>query len=318
MRVVFLDKASMDRDDIDYSSIDSLHVDWMAYDMTTPGQVHERLKGAAVVITNKVILDDSVLTQADSLKLICIAATGVNNVDLDSARKRGIEVCNARGYATASVVEHVFGLLISLLRNNTDYQAASIDGRWAGSRQFCYLGAPISELSGKTIGIIGYGELGQAVAKVAGAFGMNVLVSQRPGSTHLVKGRHDLTDVLRKADVLTLHCPLNDITRNLIGKHAFSLMPQHAVLINTARGGIVNEEDLLNALKHRDIAAAALDVLLEEPPGQQHPLLQSDLSNLIVTPHVAWASQQARQRLLQEVIDNIEAFMQGRVRNTVL
>lgn len=318
MRVVFLDRATLDKGDIDYSRIDPGVMEWVAYDQTASSQVLERIGDAQVVVSNKVQIGDDVLSQARSLKLVCIAATGTNNVDLDSARRHEVFVSNARGYATASVVEHVFGLMIALSRNSMDYQQASIDGRWAQSEQFCYLDKPISELSGKTLGIIGYGELGQAVAGIATAFGMQVMVSQRPGSQVAREGRHSLEDVLKYADVVTLHCPLDDNTRNLIDQHALSLMQPHAILINTARGGIVNEMDLLVALQDNTIAAAALDVLLEEPPQSSHALLQAGLSNLIVTPHVAWASRQARQRLLEEVLDNIMAFSQGRRRNAVV
>ena len=318
MRVVFLDKSSIDNGDIDYSVIDSSLIEWLAYENTAPSQVIERIAGADVVVSNKVVLDDGVISQADSLKLICVAATGTNNIDLDSAKANNIVVSNARAYATASVVEHVFGLLIMLMRNMTDYQQAATDGRWSHSDQFCYLHKPIVELAGKALGIIGYGELGQAVAQVARAFGMRVLVSQRPGSLHQQQGRHDLDDVLEQSDVLTLHCPLADNTRNLIDRRAFARMRRQAILINTARGGIVNEADLLHALTEQEIAAAALDVLLEEPPSGQHVLLQGSLPNLIITPHVAWASQQARQRLLGEVLDNIMSFRRGKVRHQVI
>jgi glycerate dehydrogenase len=318
MRVVFLDKASLDRGDIDYSLIDPSLIEWIAYDYTSASQVLERVMDADVVVSNKVVLDDAVLSQARSLKLICVAATGTNNVDLDSARTHNIVVSNARAYATASVVEHVFGVLISLMRNIPDYQRAATDGRWAQSDQFCYLDKPIIELAGKTMGIIGYGELGRAVADVAKAFGMHILVSQRPGSHDKPHGRHHIDDVLKQSDVLTLHCPLADNTRNLIDRRALSQMPRHAILINTARGGIVNEMDLLHALNEQVIAAAAIDVLLEEPPASHHALLQASLPNLVITPHVAWASLQARQRLLGEVLDNIKSFSQGKVRNQVV
>jgi len=318
MRVVFLDKSSIDNGDIDYSVIGRSSIEWLAYENTAPSQILERITGAEVVISNKVVLDDVVLSQARSLRLICVAATGTNNIDLESARANNIVVSNTRAYATASVVEHVFGLLISLMRNLPDYQQAAKDGRWAHSGQFCYLHKPIIELAGKTMGIIGYGELGQAVAGVARAFGMHVLVSQRPGSLHKQQGRHDLNDVLQQSDVLTLHCPLADNTRNLIDRRALAQMRHQAVLINTARGGIVNEMDLLHALQEQEIAAAAIDVLQEEPPAPQHVLLQASLPNLIITPHIAWASVQARQRLLAEVIDNIISFRQGKVRNQVI
>lgn len=318
LRVVFLDRASLDKGDIDYSCIDTGLLEWHAYDQTGPSEVLERINDADVIVSNKVQIREADLSQAHSVKLICVAATGTNNIDLESARRHDVTVCNARGYATASVVEHVFGLMIALTRNSSDYWQASIDGRWEQSEQFCYLHKPISELSGKTLGIIGYGELGQAVARIARALGMRVMVSQRPGSQVVSEGRHCLDEVLGQSDVITLHCPLAENTRNLINQHAFTLMQEHAILINTSRGGIVNEMDLMVALQTNRIAAAALDVLLEEPPLTSNALLRARLSNLLVTPHVAWASRQARQRLLGEVLDNIMAFSQGRRRNRVV
>ncbi len=318
MYTVFLDQASMDNGDIDYSGLDRIAPGWQSYDNTEPAQVLERIQGANIVITNKVVLDREILSAASSLKLVCVAATGTNNVDLKAAYQSNIVVSNARAYATASVVEHVFTLLTSLYRNLNDYQLASVDGRWMNSKQFCFIDKPISELAGKTMGIIGYGELGRAVAAVARAFGMRVLIAQRPGTDKAQSGRIPVDDMLARVDVLSLHCPLADNTRNLIDKRSFELMPVHAVLINTARGGIVNEDDLLQALQSGQIAAAGIDVLQEEPPIHGNALLECTDANLIVTPHIAWASREARQRLLDEVVDNIAAFQSGEVRNRVL
>jgi glycerate dehydrogenase len=317
MQTVFLDQASMDRGDIDYSALDRQAPGWQAYSNTEPSQVLERIRDAEIVISNKVILDRDILSAAHALKLVCVAATGTNNVDLAAAREHSIAVCNVRAYATSSVVEHVFTLLTSLLRNLGDYQLASMDGRWMHSQQFCFIDKPIIELAGKTMGIIGYGELGRAVADVARAFKMNVLVGLRPGSDQPQPGRMAIDEMLPQIDVLSLHCPLANNTRNLIDKHSFELMPSHAVLINTARGGIVNEGDLLQALLSGQIAAAGLDVLYEEPPVHGNALLDCAIPNLIITPHVAWASREARQRLLDEIVQNIVAFQSGDVRNRV-
>jgi len=317
MRTVFLDQSSLDRGDIDYSALDGIAPGWQAYANTDPIDVLERIQNAEIIITNKVVLDGDILSAAPVLRLICVAATGTNNIDLACAREKNIAVSNARGYATPSVVEHVFALLTSLSRHLNDYQQAAVDGRWMQSSQFCVLDKPIAELSGKTIGIIGYGELGQAVAHVARAFGMHVLISQRAGSQQQKPGRIVLEEMLPQVDVLSLHCPLDANTRNLINSRVFELMPAHAILINTARGGIVNEADLLDALKHGKIAAAGIDVLHEEPPRHGNLLLNQQLENLIVTPHVAWASRESRQRLLAEVVDNISAYRAGQQRNCV-
>jgi glycerate dehydrogenase len=317
MQTVFLDQDSMDRGDIDYSGLDHSVPGWRAYAHTEPSQVLKRIRDADIVITNKVILDHAILSAAHALKLVCVAATGTNNVDLHAAYQHNIAVSNARAYATASVVEHVFTLLTSLVRYLDDYRQASVDGRWMHSQQFCFIDKPIIELAGKTMGIIGYGELGRAVASVARAFNMKVVIGQRPGSDKTEPGRMAIDEMLPQVDVLSLHCPLADNTRNLIDKRSFELMPGHAVLINTARGGIVNETDLLHALQTGQIAAAGLDVLHEEPPVHGNVLLDRAIPNLIVTPHVAWASREARQRLLGEIVENIVAFQSGAVRNRV-
>ena len=317
MHSVFLDQGSMGGDDLDYSILDQLVPGYITYAKTEANEVLERIQGAEIVMTNKVVLDRDILSSVPTLKLICVTATGTNNVDLVCARENNIAVSHARAYATPSVVEHVFALLTNLIRHLNDYQRASIDGRWAQSPYFSYMNKSISELAGKTMGIIGYGELGRAVAQVAKAFGMRVLIAQRPGSDTLELGRLPMDEFLKQVDVLSLHCPLEDNTRNLVDRHAFELMPNHAILINTARGGIVNEVDLLDALKSGAIAAAGIDVLEEEPPRQGNVLLGESLENLIVTPHVAWASRESRQRLLAEIVDNIKAYKAGKRRNRV-
>jgi glycerate dehydrogenase len=268
------------------------------------------------VISNKVMLDQETLQSAHTLKLICVAATGTNNVDLAAAAEHGITVCNVRGYATTSVVEHVFSLILALTRHLHDYRTAVNEGKWRNAESFCLLDYPIRELAGQTLGIIGYGELGSAVATMGKAFGMNILIAQRPGGA-LQTGRTPLQQLLSQSDIISLHCPLTDTTRNLIDHGEFSLMNRETLLINTARGGIINEAALKQALQSGQIAGAAIDVLSEEPPRHGNPLLNEPIPNLIVTPHIAWASINARQSLINELTENIHAFLKGQPRNVV-
>lgn len=316
MRAVFLDWASLDRDDLQQTSSLALPVEWEFHAQTNPAQVAERIAGADIVVTNKVVLDAAVLDVASQLRLVCVAATGTNNVDLQFARQRGINVCNVRGYATPSVVQHVFMLILALLRNSRAYQAALEQARWQHSEQFCLLDFPIEELGSKSLGIIGYGELGQAVAHTAQHFGMEVLIAQRLHGAAQA-GRIPLADLLPRVDVLSLHCPLSDETRNLVGARELAMLKPSAILINTARGGIVDEAALLEALRQGRLGGAGIDVLHTEPPREGNPLLEAKLPNLIVTPHIAWASRQARQRLLEGVVANILAYLRQQPVNLV-
>jgi len=316
MHGVFLDIATVDRHDLDLSVLKSSLPDWSIRSTTLAGEVGDAIQDADIVISNKVALNRETLQLAGSLKLICVAATGTNNVDLRTAAEQKITVCNARDYATTSVVEHVFSLILALTRHLNDYQAAVSKGRWQSAESFCLLDYPIRELSGQTLGIIGYGELGSAVAAMGRSFGMNILVAQRPGGPPQT-GRTPLEQLLSQSDVISLHCPLADNTRNLIDHREFALMGKDTLLINTARGGIVNEIALWQALQSGHIAGAAIDVLSEEPPCHGNPLLDDPLPNLIVTPHIAWASITARQSLINELTENIHAFLEGRPRNVV-
>ncbi|MEN8131053.1 MAG: 2-hydroxyacid dehydrogenase [Pseudomonadota bacterium] len=311
---VFLDLASIDRGDLDLSALTSLNVDWSLHRTTRPADTAERIRDAQVIVSNKVVLDRALLEGASSLRLVCIAATGTNNIELEAARELGIAVTNVTRYATPSVVQHVFTLMLALSTHLPDYQRLITAHRWQQSEQFCLLDYPVQELEEKTLGIVGYGELGRAVARVAKAFGMHVLVSQRPGGPEK-PGRVPFGKSLSQVDVLSLHCPLTDHTRNLIGERELSLMRPNALLINTARGGIVDESALALALKHGVIGGAGIDVLSTEPPENDNPLLDHDLPNLIVTPHIAWASRESRQRLIEEIARNIRAFIKGKMRN---
>lgn len=313
---VFLDYASIHPDDLDVSNLHASVDRWQFYGNTEADSVASAIAEADVAVVNKVVLDERVLASAKNLKLICAAATGVNNIDLSAAKERGIAVCNVRRYATPAVVQHVFALLLSLTTRLSQYQADVESGRWSRSEFFCLLDHPIRELQGLTLGIVGYGELGRAVASVAEAFGMKVLLA-KSGKEDGREGRIDLHELLPQLDVLSLHCPLTDDTRFLIGEAELALMRPDALLINTARGGLVDEKALLEALQEDRLAGAGLDVLEHEPPAEDYFLLAQKLPNLIITPHTAWASRQARQRLVDEIAKNIKAFQQGRVRNAV-
>ena len=315
MRGVFLDAGSLAQSTIDMTPLECDSLRWEFYDFTSPSILDERIVAADIVITNKVMLDAKSMTAAKQLKLICIAATGTNNVDLAAAKGKGVTVCNVRGYATPSVVEHVFALLLALVRHLPEYHQAVLAGRWQKSVHFSFIHHPIHELNGKIMGIIGYGELGQAVARVAEAFGMRTMIAERPGRAPRA-GRVALSEMLPQVDVLTLHCPLTKETRALIGAKELRLMKRGAILINTSRGGIVDELMLLEALRSHHLGGAGVDVLSQEPPID-NPLLSADIPNLIVTPHIAWASRESRQRLVNELAANIQAYLQRTPRNVV-
>lgn len=309
---VFLDRDSLDCGDLDFNGIDRILPDLRYYPATAPDQVAARIAEAGVVISNKVMLDAAALRHAPRLRLICIAATGLNNVDLAAATSRGVTVCNCRGYGTAAVVQHVFALLLALVTRLSDYRQAVRDGRWQQASQFCLLDFPIRELAGKTLGIVGHGELGRGVARVAEAFGMRVLIAQRPGAVEEEQeGRVPLSILLPQVDVLSLHCPLTPETRGLIGAWELALMRRDAILINTARGGLVDEALLADALRQGALGGAGVDVLSLEPPVAGNPLLAPDIPNLIVTPHCAWGSRESRQRLIGQLAENIAGFLNG-------
>jgi len=316
MQGVFLDLESLDRGDLDLQPLHDVLSQWQMYPVTRPAETASRIRNASVVVSNKVMLDREILEAADDLQLVCIAATGTNNIDMETAKRRGLTVCNVTGYATRSVVEYVFAQLLSLYRELPAYHAAVRAGKWQQSDHFCLLDYPIHELHGQTLGIIGYGELGHAVARAGEAFGMRVLVAERANVAPR-EGRTPLGTVLAESRVVSLHCPLTAHTRNLIGGNELAQMRQDAVLVNTARGGIVDEAALLHALQTGRIAGAIVDVLEVEPPRRGNPLLAVELPNLLVTPHIAWASIASRQQLVNELADNIRAWLGGTPRNVV-
>lgn len=294
--------------------------EWVEYPATLPGQVVERLRGAAVAITNKVPLDAAAIAALPELKMIAVSATGTNNVDLDACRARGIVVSNIRGYAEHTVPEHVIALLLALSRNLVAWRETLLAGGWQQSSQFCLFDYPIRDLHGATLGLIGSGTLGNGVARLAEAFGMRVLRAERKAAATVRPGYTAFGDVLAQADAISLHCPLTPETTGLIGEAELQTMKPSALLINTARGGIVDEAALIRALTEGWIAGAGFDVITAEPPPAGHPMVDPALlarPNFLLTPHVAWSSRPAMQALADQLIDNIEAFAAGTPRNQV-
>lgn len=312
-RIVFLDRASLPWP---LRRIALPH-QWDEYPNSAPGEVLQRLQGAQVAISNKVALGAELLAQLPELRLIAVAATGVNQVDLLACRQLGITVCNIRNYADNTVAEHSLMLMLALRRNLLAYRQSVAAGEWQQSSQFCLMQHPVQDLAGSTLGIIGKGSLGESVARLARAFGMNVLFAERKHARQLRVGYTPFDEVLQSADIVSLHCPLTDTTRQLIGARELAQMKPGAILINTARGGLVDAQALADALATRSIAGAGIDVLEQEPPPAQHPLLQPGLPNLIVTPHCAWLGSGALAALAEQLTGNIEAFLRGDVRNQV-
>jgi glycerate dehydrogenase len=294
--------------------------DWVEYAKTTPGQVGERLAGATIAIVNKAPLPAVTVDALPDLKMVAVAATGTNIVDLDACRRRGIVVSNIRGYAEHTVPEHVFSLLLALSRNLMAWRESVLAGRWQQSDQFCLFDHPIRDLHGATLGLIGSGSLGNGVARLAEAFGMRVLRAEHKDVTVVRPGYTVFSRVLREADAITLHCPLTPQTQRLIGEAELQSMKATALLINTARGGLVDEAALIRALREGWIGGAGFDVITAEPPPEGHPMVDPELlalPNFLLTPHVAWASRPAMQALADQLIDNIEAFVGGNPSNRV-
>ncbi len=289
--------------------------EWIEYGESFQDQVVERLRGATIAISNKLSLREPELSHAPDLKLIAIAATGSDCVDLDYCRMRGIAVSNTRGYAVNSVPEHVLMMILALRRNLLAYREDVQAGKWQKSKQFCLLTHELHDINRSTLGIIGHGSIGKAVQRLGESVGMRVLISEHKQASKIREGRTSFKDTLRESDVVSLHCPLTDETRDLLGAAEFALMKSNALLINTARGALVEDAALIEALQTGSIAGAGYDALREEPPREGSPLLDLDLPNFIVTPHVAWASNEAVQALADQVIDNIEAFIAGTPRN---
>jgi glycerate dehydrogenase len=318
LRAVFLDYGTVScNGDLDPGSLQRVLPGIDLRDQTPQDAVASAMAGAEVVLLNKLQVTREAIAGAASLRLILLSATGTNNVDLVAARDHGVGVCNLRDYCTDSVTQHVLGVLLLLTQKLREYDALVRAGAWQRGEQFCLLDHPTRELRGRTLGIVGYGVLGQAVARAAeAALGMQVLIARRPGGEAL-EGRLDLDELLPRVDVLSLHCPLSAATAGLIDARRLALMRPDALLINTARGALVDSAALATALRASRLGGAAIDVLPREPPVNGDPLLEPGIPNLIVTPHVAWAARDARQRCLDEmalhVADHLRGGRRGRV-----
>jgi glycerate dehydrogenase len=305
-RVVFLDHASLDRQDLDLAPLRAVSSELTLHASTLPDEVAERMAGYEVVITNKVRIDEATLRANSQLNAVLVAATGMNNVDLAAGERLGIKVLNCRGYGTSAVAQHTLMLMLALVTRFESYRRAVNRGDWQRSSQFCLLDYPIEELSGARLGILGYGELGRAVGRLAEAFGMEIIVGSLPGREQ--PGRPPLAELLEQVDLLSLHCPLTDTTRNLIGAPELARMKPGSLLINTARGGLVDEQALVESLRSGHLGGAAFDVLSSEPPTEGNPLLAAEVPNLIVTPHCAWGSRPARQRIVGQLAGHLSAL----------
>lgn len=317
MKAVFLDFETYYPEGLDVSGLEAAAEDFTFHERSAPDDLVARMRGAEIVLSNKVVITKDVIAQCPDLKMIVAGATGYNHVDVDAARAHGITVCNVRGYSTPCVTQHVFALMLALRTQMFRYYQDVKNGRWQECRDFCFLDYPIHELSGQTLGIFGYGDLGRSVESVAKAFGMDVLIAGRKGQADVAEGRTPFDEVIARADVVTLHCPLTDETRDYIAAAELAAMKTSAIVINTARGGVVNEADLAEAVRGGVIAGAGVDVLSQEPPSDGNPLLDASLPNLIVTPHTAWASRQACQRLFDQLVDVIDGYKAGQPMNVV-
>lgn len=316
LKVAFLDRATIPSQ-IHLKPLSFEH-QWVEYDFTSPEQVSERIEDADVVITNKVVLNADNLAQAQQLKLIAVSATGVNNVDVGYCKSNNIAVANVQGYATQSVPEHVIAMLFTLKRNLVGYHQDIEAGEWQKGKQFCFFTHPIQDVAGSTLGLIGSGGLGQATAILAKAIGMNVIFAERKGGDSCREGYLPFETVLQQADAISLHCPLGEATRNLISERELTMMKPSAVLINAGRGGLVDEQALVEALINHEIAGAGVDVFTQEPADISNPLLaNSHLPNLLLTPHVAWGSDSSIQKLSDILMDNIDVFVEGKPQNLV-
>lgn len=309
MQIVFLDSTAIPK----HITIPrpSFEHQWIEYEYTDADQLIDRAKEADIVITSKVIFSREVMLQLPKLKLIAITATGTNNVDLIAAKELGITVKNVTGYSSVTVPEHVLGLIFALKHSLMNWYKDQLSAKWADCKQFCYFDYPITDVKGSTLGVIGKGCLGSEIGRLATALGMNVIYAERCGATEIRSGYLPFEQVLKQADIVTLHCPLTEQTQNLINAETLKLMKPTAYLINTGRGPLVDEQALVEALENKVIAAAAIDVLVKEPPEKENPLIQAAtrLPNLIVTPHIAWASDSAVTTLVNKVAQNIEEFV---------
>ena len=313
MEIVITDGFTLNPGDLSWQGIDAMG-SVQYYDRTSPVEVIDRCYKAAIIVTNKTIINAAVINAATQLKIIAVTATGYNNVDIAAAKKKGVVVCNVPGYGTSSVAQHAFSLLLQLT-NQVGINAASVaNGEWAAAKDWCYSIKPIIELKGKVLGIIGMGKIGLQMAAIAKAFGMQVIYfgGKKIAGTYR---QVNLYGLFMQSDVVSLHCPLTSDNHAFVNKEILELMKPTSYLINTARGALINEKDLAQALQQNRIAGAALDVLTVEPPAKSNPLI--GLPNCIITPHNAWMSVEARRRILETTIENIQAFIIDKPQNVV-
>ena len=313
LHIVVLDRDTLVNRPFDFDFPHTLS----SYGTTEAHETLERIRGADIVITNKVVISAQVFAENPQLKLVAVTATGVNNVDVEAAKQNGTAVCNIRAYGNESVAEHAFMMMITLMRNLPAYQRDVAAGLWENSPFFCHLGAPMRDLNGKTLAIFGRGNIGKTLATYAQAFKMNVVFAEHKNAQSVRDGYVSFDEAIRSADVVSLNCPLTPQTANMIGEAELQQMKPGAILINCGRGGLVDEAALVAALKYGQIGGAGFDVLTQEPPRDGNPLLKARLPNLIVTPHIAWASQEAANRLFDILLDNINRFVAGNPQNLV-
>ena len=308
LTTVFLDADTVRPDELDMSELENAVTSLKLYGKTSGDQLMGRTEGVECVITNKVKLDQRFFECRPQVRLVCIVATGTNNVDLAAAETHGVAVFNCRGYGTGSVAQHTLMLILTLLRSGSSYHRQVQQGDWSRSEMFCLLNDAIRETEGLTLGIVGYGDIGREVQRLGEAFGMRTIISERIGSEPR-EGRIAFEQVVAQSDILTLHCPLTEQTRSLMNADRLAAMKQDALLINTARGELIDEAALVKALSDGLLGGAALDVLSQEPPPHDHPLLVAELPNLFITPHTAWASRRARQEAVRQTAGNIHAWL---------
>lgn len=313
LHIVVLDRDTLVNRPFDFDFPHTLS----SYGTTEAHETLERIRGADIVITNKVVISAQAFAENPQLKLVAVTATGVNNVDIEAAKQNGTAVCNIRAYGNESVAEHAFMMMITLMRNLPAYQRDVAAGLWENSPFFCHLGAPMRDLNGKTLAIFGRGNIGKTLATYAQAFKMNVVFAEHKNAQSVRDGYVSFDEAIRSADVMSLNCPLTPQTANMIGEAELQQMKPGAILINCGRGGLVDEAALVAALKYGQIGGAGFDVLTQEPPRDGNPLLRARLPNLIVTPHIAWASQEAANRLFDILLDNINRFVAGNPQNLV-
>ena len=313
LHIVVLDRDTLVNRPFDFNFPHTLS----SYGTTEAHETLERIRGADIVITNKVVISAQAFAENPQLKLVAVTATGVNNVDVEAAKQNGTAVCNIRAYGNESVAEHAFMMMITLMRNLPAYQRDVAAGLWENSPFFCHLGAPMRDLNGKTLAIFGRGNIGKTLAAYAQAFKMNVVFAEHKHAQSVRDGYVSFDEAICSADVVSLNCPLTPQTTNMISEAELQQMKPGAILINCGRGGLVDEAALVAALKYGQIGGAGFDVLTQEPPRDGNPLLKARLPNLIVTPHIAWASQEADNRLFDILLDNINRFVAGNPQNLV-